>query len=89
MKDVISAFGGSFDKPNDNPYRIVRQEALEEAGITDFWPIYKGSYMASTQSSEVVHCFLLDTKQDEMIPQTTDVGEQGNRVIWLPKMWAR
>lgn len=83
----ISAFGGGFDKVGDDPYRIVRQEVAEEAGFSNdqIESIeYKGSYLATTQSDEVVHCFLVHVNSYKFCPQTTDEGEKENDPIWLP-----
>lgn len=82
---TFSAFGGSFDNPTDNPYRILRQEALEEAGIKDIIPCYKGSYMATTQSDEIMHLYVLETEEEIFNPQTEDVGEIGNICVWLTR----
>lgn len=82
---TFSAFGGSFDNPTDNPYRILRQECWEEAGIKEFWPVYKGSYMATTQSDEIMHLYLVETKEENFEPHTEDVGEIGNICVWMDR----
>lgn len=88
-KKEFSAFGGSFDREKDNPYRIVWQEMREEAGITSGWPEYIGTYMATTQSDEMVHVFVVHTDEMNFNPQTKDEREKGNKCIWLNEEYTR
>jgi hypothetical protein len=92
MRRCASAFGGSFDSIKDNPYRILKNEVLEEAGFTEDQILeikFKGCYMATTQSDEVVHLYLVEVDSPHFDPQTTDPGEMKNQCIWTLKGEAR
>lgn len=86
MRRCVSAFGGSFNRENDDPYLILWNELMEEAGYVenDVEEIqYKGCYMATTQSDEVVHLFLVKVNHDEFRPTTDDPGEMKNTPVWI------
>ena len=84
----VSAFGGSFDSLQDNPYKLIKQEVLEEAGYgaVEIERIrFAGCYLATTQSDEIVHLYEVEVPHLEFDPQTVDEGEMSNEPVWLHK----
>lgn len=84
---LVTAFGGSLDK-DKSLSGIVVDEVEEEGGfrVSEEDLIYKGSFMATTQSSEVVHLYLVCISNSDTVgrkPQNKI--EEQSEVIWIKK----
>lgn len=84
---VVTAFGGSIDKPEykDDLELLVHEEVQEESGFDvtaeDIW--YVGKVLCSTQMNQFVHLFVVRVDKENQGPKTTDnPTELKAEVIW-------
>lgn len=80
---LVTAFGGSLDKPVSHE-QIIREEVAEEAGYTGVHLSYAGQSYVSTQMNQWCHLYLVDVthcKQGKANPQTE--LEKLASIVWL------
>lgn len=85
---LVTAFGGSLDKPDKSPLEICIEEVREEAGyeVTDKHIQYKGKVMVSTQSNQFCHLFQVDVTDLELKERQPENDlEAMAEVVWLPR----
>lgn len=77
----VSAFGGSLDDSTASLQETVIKEVFEEAGytVTSSQVLYVGSFLASTQSNELVHLFEVHVPAERLKEEL----EPNTEVVWM------
>jgi len=80
IKRLVTAFGGSMDKKDIYPEKIVIEEVKEEAGYkVDGRDItYIGETMVSTQSNQMLKGYVVDVTNADFVG-----ADEDEKIVWL------